>query len=316
MWTSHKCPLLLTLSCSLGELLQDDDPDTFCQLCENSQRCLLRGKLGNVSELVERVIESIKKGKSVSMIVLGCVKTLSLFTKLLCCRRCRQTRGWYLSTHCAVRITSSPTATCWCSAPILRRFSEKHSFTRFVAENSTEVELVDDAEFATKFNSIYEMFAASFKSKIQWGVGLKEKEAARVPLLCDFVVSLVSALQVQFPQHAFAYAMEFVLITIQQRGPNPAVDTALVFEESEGEFVPLILFEYKPIVDLRLLDVNARDLLQVYTDVSLLLPPPLQPHYTCCVFDGFRSMVLYQDYPSVHSAATIDCNSVGEMCEA
>ena len=58
------------------------------------------------------------------------------------------------------------------------RFSEKHSFTRFVAENSTEVELADDTEFATKFNSIYETFAASFKSKIQWGVGLKEKEAA------------------------------------------------------------------------------------------------------------------------------------------
>ena len=63
------------------------------------------------------------------------------------------------------------------------------------------------------------------------------------------MVSVVSALHKECPQHSFAYAMEFVLITIKQPGPNRAVNTALVFKESRGEYIPLLLFEYKPIVD-------------------------------------------------------------------
>ena len=61
-----------------------------------------------------------------------------------------------------------------------RHFSEKHSFTSFVAENKTEVKLVDDTQFS---KSIYETFAASFKSKIQWGVRLKKEGAGLPPAL-------------------------------------------------------------------------------------------------------------------------------------
>ena len=77
-------------------------------------------------------------------------------------------------------------------------FAEKHRFTSFVSCNSTAVELVDDTELATQYTSIYATFAASFKSKLRWGLGLKEKEAAGVPLLCNFVVSVISALHRNF----------------------------------------------------------------------------------------------------------------------
>ena len=80
------------------------------------------------------------------------------------------------------------------------------------------------------------------------GVDLKEKGAAGVPLLCDFVAFVFDALCLQFQHHSFHYSMEFVVMKTQKNGTNPTCDSAVVVFVND-KMLPILLFDYMPKVD-------------------------------------------------------------------
>ena len=60
----NNCYIVLNFFFSLESLLEEEDPDVFSQfVSERCQRALLRDILGENSDLVDRVIESIRMGK-------------------------------------------------------------------------------------------------------------------------------------------------------------------------------------------------------------------------------------------------------------
>ena len=68
--------LLLNLFFSLEGLLEEEDPDYFSHISERSQRAVLRDILGEESDLVDRVIESIRVGKKQVGLYYLCILSL------------------------------------------------------------------------------------------------------------------------------------------------------------------------------------------------------------------------------------------------
>lgn len=114
---------------------------------------------------------------------------------------------------------------------------------------------------------------------------MKMKEASGRPLLAAFMATLQNVLHVQFPSKEFLWDMEYQILDTHAPGQNPASDVAVLLLHSKGMIRPLLLYEYKPIVDLRPMDVNERWLLQALHKAYYCLHENKIPSCIVCLTD-------------------------------
>ena len=95
--------------------------------------------------------------------------------------------------------------------------------------------------------------------------GLHRKEACGVPLLGSFLTCLVTELRETIPNSAFTADMEFPLVVDKVNpGVKPASDGAVVAAiTSKSTRKPLLLYEYKPVVDTRWNYVDCHHIMEV-----------------------------------------------------
>lgn len=82
-------------------------------------------------------------------------------------------------------------------------------------------------------------------------INLAMKEACGIPLLGTIAMCLAKALTSVIPGHTFKAEMEFAVKDKLKKGVKPSCDGAVAALRSESN-MPVLLFEYKPVVDTRI----------------------------------------------------------------
>ena len=93
-------------------------------------------------------------------------------------------------------------------------YPDKTSFTAFMVDRFTEVGIAE--KMANTYINIYDAFCTTYTFKLKWSLFLKETEAAGVPVLCDFVASVVEGLHLEFHPRSFTYSMKYVLVNTKK----------------------------------------------------------------------------------------------------
>ena len=138
------------------------------------------------------------------------------------------------------------------------QFSDAKDFRQFVFASETTFSTPSgQPEISPSvFNAVHSMFEKSM-------LGMHQKEASGVPLLAVFILNIVQKLNEQFVDLKFSADMEYTVMDTKRAGVNPSCDTAMVVTVlSQTDNQPIILYEYKPVVDPRGAFVNTRDLLE------------------------------------------------------
>ena len=105
-----------------------------------------------------------------------------------------------------------------------------------------------------------EIVAAYSKHKFNI-LSMGSSEPCGVPLLGHSSVILCDLLNKASSTKNFAIRMEYSVVTTALPGKNPSADAAVLSVVSNNQ--PLLLYEYKPVVDVRRLSVNAQHLLEL-----------------------------------------------------
>ena len=83
-----------------------------------------------------------------------------------------------------------------------------------MVDRFTEVGIAE--KMANTYINIYDAFCTTYTFKLKWSLFLKETEAAGVPMLCDFVASVVEGLHLEFHPRSFTYSMKYVLVNTKK----------------------------------------------------------------------------------------------------
>ena len=95
-------------------------------------------------------------------------------------------------------------------------------------------------------------------------LSLHDKEACGAPILGSFVTYLAIELRKTIPNRAFKADMEFALVVDKVNpGVKPASDAAVVAITSKSTRKPILLYEYKPVVDMRIDHVSSHHIMEV-----------------------------------------------------
>ena len=249
---------------NLEPLLADLGPaETFLGLSVRGQRSLLVGTLGDGSPLVERI--------------LACAGPRSSATA---------------TEHTVAKVTSF----VWAPSTALDDEALRAVINELFPKRLALAELLSSFVFSDPYTSTdaptgtpAPSRSASFLKQVQEGQeafmpGLHSKEACGYPLLGVFLTQLAQELTLAFQNTLVSADMQFVLVTHKlEPGTKPACDgavSAIVVHEGNPK-KPLILYEYKPVVDPRTQFVHRNDLLEVL----------LQGYY--CLFQHNRPTVLH-----------------------
>ena len=92
-------------------------------------------------------------------------------------------------------------------------------------------------------------------------LSMGSSEPCGVPLLGHSSVLLCDLLNKESSTKKFALLMEYSVVTTALPGKNPSADAAVLSVVSNNQ--PLLLYEYKPVVDVRRLSVNAQHLMEL-----------------------------------------------------
>ena len=92
-------------------------------------------------------------------------------------------------------------------------------------------------------------------------LSMRSSEPCGVPLLGHSSVILCDLLNKESSTKKFAILMEYSVITTALPGKNPSANAAVLSVVSNEH--PLLLYEYKPVVDTRRLSVNAQHLMEL-----------------------------------------------------
>ena len=115
---------------------------------------------------------------------------------------------------------------------------------------------------------------------------LKEKEACGVPLLVNCVTYLAIELSKTIPNGAFEADMEFPLVVDKVKpGVKPASDAAVVAAITSKSTKPILLNEYKPVVDTRLDSVERHHIMEVLIQAYYCLYQHQVPTFIHCLTD-------------------------------
>ena len=122
--------------------------------------------------------------------------------------------------------------------------------------------------------SIPEVYTESllvfYKEQEETAVGLRRKEVSGIPVLGAFLACVVKLLNGQKQEHSgarYRYELEFTVMKASGTpGKNPATDGAVfvaVHVSSPSTLQPVIIYEYKPVVDPQLTVVERKDLTEL-----------------------------------------------------
>ena len=134
------------------------------------------------------------------------------------------------------------------------RFLRQVFFAEDYTAPSPELSILDPDE------AIFGTFATSCKLKMK---EFREREACGIPLLGLFAIGVVEGLERIDKSWSLYATMEFPVVVDKLKwGVRPACDAAVV-AIIDGNEKPLVLFEYKPIVDQRKDVVVRQDLIEI-----------------------------------------------------
>lgn len=111
-----------------------------------------------------------------------------------------------------------------------------------------------------------EKLFALYKQHKKNAVGLRIKEASGIPLLGNFLACVVEILNEKKVVARYKYELQFtVMKTPRIPGKNPATDGAVivVVDDSSPSYYPVIVYEYKPVVDSKMSVVNKKDVTEL-----------------------------------------------------
>ena len=122
---------------------------------------------------------------------------------------------------------------------------------------------------------------------------LKVKEACGIPLLGTIAMSLAEALTNVIPGHTYRAEMEFPVIKHRMKtGVKPSCDGAVTAVTSETT-MSVLLFEYKPVVDMRWGSLDIHSLMETLIQGYYCLYQHEVRSVVHCLTDMFQ-MVLFQ----------------------
>ncbi len=146
---------------------------------------------------------------------------------------------------------------------LVERIGDDHAFMNVIFSTpytpATSDPAISDPAISTTCNSTVSDLHSEFEAEM---TGLYRKETSGIPLLGVFVVKLAVELGKNIPDLKFVSEMEFAVVYGSQRGVKPACDAAVAVVEATSR-KPVILYEYKPVVDTRWNHVKQNDLMEL-----------------------------------------------------
>ena len=189
------------------------------------------------------------------------------------------------------------------------RFSDPNGFQQFVFASPHTPTSSDQPEISSSgvFNTVHKMFKRRM-------LNMRHKEASGVPLLAVFILNVAEKLDEQF-QHqnlTFRADMEYTVMATHRAGVNPSYDTALVLKvSSQTDDQPIVLYEYKPVVDTRSDSVDVRDLLEALMQGFYCIHFRKVPSIVQCLTDMYtwyfmklnkrQNHITIEWYKSIHN---------------
>jgi hypothetical protein len=227
--------------CIEGVLARElGDADNFASSPCDYQRMLLTIALGAASDenLITEIVDSVQKSH---------MQTQTEVDKL---------RAHILAPSANLKRVDILLAVA--GALLDAQFIDANEFRQFVFASPHTLTSSDQPEISSSgvFNTVHKMFERSM-------LNMRHKEASGVPLLAVFILNRVQKLNEQFVDLKCSADMEYTVMDTKRAGVNPSCDTAMVVTvSSQTDNQPIILYEYKPVVDPRRDYVNVRDLLE------------------------------------------------------
>lgn len=114
-----------------------------------------------------------------------------------------------------------------------------------------------------------ERLLAFYQQQEKTAIGLRKKEASGIPLLGAFLACVVDILNGQKQVSIYRYELEFTVMKVSGTpGKNPATDGAVVAAVQVSsppniQLQPVIIYEYKPVVDPQIKVVDTKDLTEL-----------------------------------------------------